>query len=175
MTTKSLAEDILKTLEIIPFNTVKKRITRELQNLDETCSLMSIELDKNDKEKSGHVKPVINIYDNSNGLIYSLTLDCNYPFRPPNVKINCIPYYEFLRIKFLPFTENLTKIYKINCLCCSTITCGDNWTPAYTTNHLIKEIRTYKNYKRNLLNKLIADKIKVKYLIDDIDLDCWFF
>jgi ubiquitin-protein ligase len=175
MTTNSLAEDILKTLEIIPFNTVKKRIARELQNLDENCSLISIEVDKNDKDKSGHVKPVINIYDNSNGLIYSLTLDVNYPFRPPNVKINYIPYYEFLRIKFLPFTENLKKIYKINCLCCSTITCSANWTPAYTTNHLIEEIRTYKSYKRNLLNKLFADKIKVKYLIDDIDLDCWFF
>jgi ubiquitin-protein ligase len=175
MATNALPQVFLTELEIIPYNTVKKRITRELQKLDEKCSLMSIELDPNDKERTGHSKPIINIYDNSNGLIYSLTLDSSYPFRPPQVKVNFRPYYEFLKISFLPFSENLRKIHKINCLWCATSTCGDKWTPAFTTNTLINEIRSFKSYKRDLINKLFADKIKLKYLIDDIDLDCWLF
>lgn len=175
MATNALPQEFLTELEIIPYNTVKKRITRELQKLDEKCSLMSIELDPNDKERTGQSKPVINIYDNSNGLIYSLTLDSNYPFRPPKIKINFTPYYEFLKIVFLPFSENLRKIHKINCLCCATITCGDQWSPAFTTNTIINEIRRFKSYKRDLINKMFADKIKFKYLIDDIDLDCWLF
>jgi ubiquitin-protein ligase len=175
MTTNPLPEDFLQLLEVIPFNTVKKRIKRELEKLDENCSLMSIDVEPNDKERTGHNKPVINIYDNLNGLIYSLILDINYPFRPPKIKINFRPYYEFLKISFLPFSENLRKIHKINCLCCATVTCGDKWTPAFTTNTLINEIRSFKSYKRDLINKLFADKIKLKYLIDDIDLDCWLF
>jgi len=175
MTTNALPEDFLQLLEVVPFNTVKKRIKRELEKLDENCSLISIDLDPNDKERTGEKKPVFNIYDNSNGLIYSLTLDSSYPFRPPKIKINFTPYYEFLKISFLPFSENLRKIHKINCLCCATITCGDKWTPAFTINTLINEIRSFKSYKRDLINKMLADKIKLKYLIDDIDLDCWLF
>jgi ubiquitin-protein ligase len=175
MTTNPLPEDFLQLLEVIPFNTVKKRIKRELEKLDENCSLMSIDVEPNEKERTGHNKPVINIYDNLNGLIYSLILDSNYPFRPPKIKINFTTYYEFLKISFLPFSEHLRKIHKINCLCCSTVTCGDNWSPAYTTNHIITEIRRFKGYKRDLINKMFADKIKLKYLIDDINLDCWLF
>lgn len=173
--TTTLSQEHLLALDNIPFNAVKKRIKRELEKLDENCSLISIEVEKNDKDISRQCKPVLNIYDNSNGLIYSLTLDTNYPFSSPKVQINYRTYYEFLRVGISSFSENLKKIYKINCLCCSSITCGDNWTPAYTTNHIINEIRIFKGYKRDLINKLFADKIKIKYLIDDINLDCWLF
>ena len=175
MTTYQLTEEYLKKLEVIPSKIVKKRISKELQKLYENCSLISIELDENNKETTGHPKPVVNIYDNSNGLIYSIILNSNYPFRPPKVQINFKPYYEFLRIGFLPFLENLKKINKINCLCCSTITCENNWCPGFTTNDVINEIRKFKGYKCNLIKKLFADKIKLRYLINDIDLDCWLF
>jgi ubiquitin-protein ligase len=174
MTTK-LSEEHLLALDNISHKSIKKRITRELEKLDRECSLISVEDDLNDKDKNGFLMPIINILDNTNNLIYSITLNNYYPFRPPKVQINFRPYYEFLRISFSPFSENLKKIHKINCLCCSTITCGDNWTPAFTTNHLITEIRNFKGYRRNLINKLLADKIKVKYLIADINLDCWLF
>jgi len=168
-----ISEEHLLALENIPYKPIKKRIIRELEKLDEKCSLISIESDINDKD--GTLKPVINILDNENNFIYSIILDSCYPFKPPNVRVNFKPYYEFLQIRFLPFSENLRKIHKINCLCCSTITCSVNWTPAFTTNDIIEEIRKFKGYKRNLINKLLADKIKFKYLVDDINLDCWLF
>jgi ubiquitin-protein ligase len=175
MTTTTLAEEYLSELECIPFAHVKKRITRELLKLEENCSLMSVECDLNDKDISGKQKPVLNIFDHTTNLTYSLTLDSSYPFRPPKVKINFKSYYEFLRTSSVNFSEILRKIHKINCLCCDTITCGHKWSPAFTTNHLIQEIRRLNGYKRDIINKLLADKIKFKYLIDDIDLDSWLF
>lgn len=104
-----------------------------------------------------------------------MILDPNYPFRAPKVQINFRPYYDFLKISSSKFTESLKKIHNIRCLCCSTITCGDKWSPALTTSRIIEEIRRFKGYKRDLINKLLADKIKFRYLIDDIDLDSWLF
>jgi ubiquitin-protein ligase len=168
--TQKISEEQLLTLQNIS-QTLKKRIIRELEKLEESCSLISIENDINNKD----INTILTILDTKNRLIYSIIIDLNYPFRPPKIQINFRPYYEFLKISFVPFTENLRKIHNINCLCCSTITCGDNWSPGFTINNLIKEIRSFKCYKRDLINKLLADKIKFKYLIDDIDLDIWLF
>ena len=157
-------------LEKIQNQSVKKRVKREMEKLEEKCSLISIDIDNYNKN---NYKYIISIMDNTNNYIYSIIFNDNYPFVPPNVKINYKLYSDFLKSSNVPFKLNLKKIYKIDCLCCNTITCHSNWSPGFTTNHLIKEIRQFKSYKRNLINKLIADKIKIRYLIDDIDLDSW--
>ena len=38
---------------------------------------------------------------------------------------------------------------------------------------MVNEIRDMRKKKRNIINKYYADKIKDKYLIDDINLDEW--
>jgi ubiquitin-protein ligase len=174
-TTPSLLENYSVALENISSTAVKKRITRELLNLEANCSLISIECEFNETNNFDKHKYIINIMDNMNGLVYSIILNNSYPFKQPSIQINFRPYSEFLKIRLPSFSEQLKKIHKINCLCCSTITCGDNWSPAFTINHLIDEIRLLKSYKRDLINKLFADKIKLRHLIADINLDCWLF
>jgi ubiquitin-protein ligase len=172
MITPTIHENHFLALENIDSKHVKNRISRELQKLEENCSLISIDNEFNESRNFDKNKYTVNILDNSNGLIYSIIVTNSYPFKTPSVKINFRPYQEFLKIGS---TEHLKKIHKLNCLCCSTITCGNNWSPAFTMNHLIEEIRRLKGYKRDLIYKLLSDKIKLRYLIDDIDLDCWLF
>ena len=171
----NLSQTQLLALENIHSGPVKKRIAREFENFDGYCSLISIDNEFNESSNYDKQKYIVNILDNKNGLIYSITVTNTYPFKPPSVKINFRPYQEFLKISSPTFSQQLRKIHKINCLCCATITCGDNWSPAYSINNLIEEIRRLKGYKRDLINKLLADKIKLKHLLTDIDLDCWLF
>ena len=168
----TFTETHMLALQNIDSKSVKRRITRELEKLNEHCSLISIDSELNETSNFDKHKYIVNILDSTNGLIYSIILSNTYPFKTPGVQINFRPYQEFLRIGS---SEHLKKIHKLNCLCCSTITCGNNWSPAFTMNHLIDEIRRLKGYKRDLINKLLSDKIKLRYLIDDIDLDCWLF
>jgi len=154
--------NINSLLQTIQNQTIKKRITRELHTLEDNCYILSIDINNN------KFNYTISLQDNTNNLIYSFIFNHNYPFISPDVKINHKHYSYFLINKYL----NLKKIYKIDCFC-NTITCYSNWSPNYTINHIIKEIRIFMHYKRTLINKLFADKIKKKYLIDDIDLDSW--
>ena len=99
----------------------------------------------------------------------------DYPFKPPSIKIGNYSYSKFLYINNNFFVKNLKNFYKIDCLCCNTITCHSNWSPAIKINDIFLEIRKYRKYKKNLIIKVMLDKIKSKYLIEDIDLDTWLF
>jgi len=174
----------LKLLEIelenISTGAIRKRIKKELQDFKQNCS--SISVNYSDYKYNNHYKvyekPLLNItvmdkfYKNKN--VYSFMIDEYYPFKPPKIEINFINYSEFLRTSPL-FSKILHKIHNINCFCCSSITCLDNWSPSHTINHIILEIRKYKKYKKHLIYKILVDKIKNKYLIDDIDLDSWLY
>jgi hypothetical protein len=39
----------------------------------------------------------------------------------------------------------------------------------------IDELNKIRDYKRNIVYKILSEKIKDKYLIDDIDLDSFLF
>jgi hypothetical protein len=39
----------------------------------------------------------------------------------------------------------------------------------------IDELDKIRQYKRNIVHKILADKVKDKYLIDDVDLDSYLF
>ena len=166
-----LNTDSLYALENISVKSVKKRITRELQLLPELCSSISIYID----EKNN--LPVITVEDKGSKSynIYSFTIDNTYPFRNPNIEINFIPYSEFLRINSIGFSNNLKKVKGIDCFCCNSITNYNNWRPTATMSYIIKEIRQYKKIRKDVINKIISDIIKKKYLNDDINLQSWLF
>lgn len=47
----------------------------------------------------------------------------------------------------------------ISCLCCSTITCPANWSPAMTIQHILKEIEFNNKIKRNIKYKIAINRI----------------
>jgi ubiquitin-protein ligase len=160
----------LLPLDLIANNFVKKRIVRDTFLLEEKYLSVFFYID----DKLG--LPVLMIVDEKfkYNNIYTIIINNNYPFTAPIVKINFKSYYSFLKLnnKSLHILKNIH--YK-DCLCCSSILCTNNWVPSYTINNIIQEIRKNKSYKRDIVYKIILNKIKEKYLIEDINLDNWLF
>ena len=105
---------------------------------------------------------------------YDFIVGENYPFNRPKIFYQNRKYWEFLRGRHANL-QTLKKVTGKDCLCCSSFHCNDNWGPGNTLIHIIDEIRRIKQQKRAIINKLLADKIKARHLIVDIDLDSWLF
>jgi ubiquitin-protein ligase len=167
---ESINSNNLDVLDAIPNIQVKKRIKREIKLLENNFSSIYFYIE--DKTNL----PVIAVKDEKYKTknFYSITFNNNYPFAPPMVKIDFESYFKFLKLNGY-FLGILKKIHGIHCLCCSTIICPNIWSPANTSNNIFLEISKYKQFRRDIINKIMADKIKKRFLIDDIDLDCWLF
>jgi len=158
-------------LNNITDTSIKKRIMREFNPLLENSLKPSINMDYDKK------LPVITIEDinYSSFNIYSFIIDKSYPFRPPSVFINSIPYIEFCRINTIGFCKNLKKVSNIYCFCCNTIIHTTKWTPTTKIYDIIVEIRNFKKIRRDVINKIFIDVIKRKYLNKDIEIYSWLF
>jgi len=143
---------------------VRKRLTNELAHF----SPNELYLECGEKETI-----IVTILDASN--IYTFYITDNYPFHVPRIKINNYDYINFLKISSPRFQELLKKICGLNCLCCESYVCNGKWSPAMRLAHIINEIKKFRKYKRDIINKYYADKIIDKYLISDINLDTWLF
>lgn len=154
-------------------DSVKRRLKKELEKMYTSYNHIDIETsDLTIDEIKIHIYEVIaNEFHR-----YSFIIKRNYPFIPPIIFYQGRPYSEFLKLQYTK-TENaiFKQVTGQNCFCCYSVNCMDNWRPGITLKHIIDEIHTIKRKKRDIINKIIADKIKQKYLIDDIDLDQWLF
>ena len=79
-------------------------------------------------------------------------LSNSYPFSPPSIFINTfsnnISYYQFM-ISSSPRINRITRTLNNNtCMCCTTITCKNNWMPAYDLKKLMAEIEKIKQIKQ---------------------------
>jgi ubiquitin-protein ligase len=152
---------------------VCKRLHKEITTLQEKSSNLQVaSIGINDNRFT-----VVTIYDLSikNINTYEFEITNDYPFRCPKILVNYRPYTHFLQIKTTTFANLLYQMYKIPCLCCNSYNCFEKWSPGYTLLDIIHEIQKVIKYKRNIINKYYADKIKSKYFISDIDLDSWLF
>ena len=78
-----------------------------------------------------------------------------FPFQKPDVLINN-KYYNNILIFNDQFFINYLKKLNINCLCCESILCTNNWSPMFGIINILDEIK--KNHT------LINNIIKLKYL-----------
>ncbi len=100
----------------------------------------------------------------------------NYPFEAPKIFYQNKTYLDYLKINYTRKEYILLKkVSGHHCFCCHSYNCRGNWSPAVTLKKIIEEIYGIKKIKRNMINKICADIIKKKYLIQDIDLDSWLF
>jgi len=146
------------------------RLKREYEELIKTSKDITI------KYTNNHVIVfIISKIENNSLNVYSFTIPPNYPFSPPRIVINGKTYQSILNLNSIRFKKVLRYLTGIECLCCHSYNCSDNWSPSLSLNRIIQESNKYMVIKNNIKIKLLADKIKDKYLIDDIDLDSWLF
>jgi ubiquitin-protein ligase len=166
--------DLIKNNEdvLLQFNSncIKRRIKRELEGLYKIYN--NITLSINNSELKVSICEIIN----NKRQKYDFIMSQNYPFTCPKIFYQNRPYIDFLKVNCTKSEILLTKkVTGHECFCCHSLNCKDNWSPAITLQKIVNEIYSIKSYKRTMVNKLIADKIKLKYLIDDINLDEWLF
>jgi hypothetical protein len=92
----------------------------------------------------------------------------DYPFKQPKAFINNEPYSITLRSP--PLLNKYLKKVGYDCLCCSTIFCGE-WRVTYTINHFLSELKSFNRIKREVKYHMMLDEILKKYPripIDDI-------
>lgn len=150
---------------------IRRRLTRELEPLYSVFLKIEIQLNELSNLK-------VTIYEKVGVCIhkYEFIISENYPFVKPEIFFQNRLYREFLQITHNHVGRKTFKTTTgLDCLCCNSITCSANWSPALTLNKIIEEIHNYRRLKRNVLNKVFADIIKRKYLINDIDFDAWLF
>ena len=126
--------------------------------------------------------PNLSLLNNSNQLEmiitegkekYGFIFTDTYPFIPPLIYYNDEPYLELLKVK-TKFEKTMLKKYKNKeCLCCDSYYCSENWTPTLRLNIVIDEIKEIVKFRRTMVNIFLANKIKNKYLIDDIDINSY--
>ena len=167
--------EILLQFKAVAF---RKRLKNELDRM--YANYDQIDVDETEK---GDAK--VTVYKIEKGMTenddklqtYGFIITRDYPFRSPVIFFQNRPYIDFLKSRYISKTEIdvFKKITGLNCFCCSSVNCCDNWSPGITLDKIIVEIQFFKKKKRDIVNKIIADKIKVRFLIDDIDLDSWLF
>tara|TARA_B110001469_G_C9437170_1_gene221727 strand:+ start:215 stop:664 length:450 start_codon:yes stop_codon:yes gene_type:complete len=95
-----------------------------------------------------------------NNINFTAKLSSQYPFRAPNLFINDISYLKILRFK----TKEL-KDMKIDCLCCKSLTCTNNWAPSKKVNDIIEEFFYNRKIIKKIIGKWFLTEICIKYNI----------
>ena len=162
--------DVEEVFELINSKTIAKRLKRELNNCIADYDILQV-----DYSFKCELKIYLQKKEDLFYTIYCFTFPDCYPFRPPIITINDVTYFNSLRLKSERFNVILKFITGIDCLCCNSFLCKEHWSPAFTIKKILLEIDDFKKIKRNIIWKLLLDKIKEKYLIMDIDLESWLF
>lgn len=183
---QGLNPEIILELEHLKTNGSKKRLAKELLELQNKGAYISVEYNTNYNNinyiNNKHLLTINIVLAGTDDLI-TFEICRDYPFKgPQNIKINYKPYSSFLRI-YQEKTLNEVKIMYFNfnknplhcCLSCSSITCPERWSPPVKLIHILEEIQEYKNLRRSIINKLLAYKILNKYLTDDNGFHNYFY
>jgi len=159
-------------LSIITIGSVRRRIKREIEKLirENICIEDIIKIDKfNDVDYFIEFK---NLFDNK---YYKFIVSNNYPFNPPKIFINGKSIMFFHQVSNVEFSRSLKKYTGVECFCCESILCSNNWAPSFTFTSILNDINRYKDARRQIIVRIIIDVIKRKYLIDDINIIEWLY
>lgn len=168
--------DLIETnnakIDSIENKCISKRLKRELSIMYKLYEEIYVVI-----ENENQCTVIIYEFLNEKRISYKFIITKHYPFICPTVFLNNKMYIEFLISNQNQHFDDFKKIAGIDCLCCESITslCKDKWSCRNTLQDIIVEMNHFKNIKRNIVLKLLLDKIKYKYLITDINLGCWVF
>jgi hypothetical protein len=169
-----LDDDILHELDKFQIGSIKKRIVNELVEFKQNYACIPVVIFEENYTKISDSTIKINIIPNDGDNLYCFTITRDYPFKPPSkVTINYKDYKQYLKIDSPKTLGELRKYNDIQCLCCNTILCPANWSPAIKLQNFITEFKQIKKYRSDIIHRLLSKKIIDKYLISDINLLEW--
>jgi len=169
--------------ECIQSKPLRRRIQKEIEKMYPAYAQIVVSFDPNKKGNRhpnsldfnmGELTVTIREIVEDKIQAYEFVIPLAYPFVPPKIRFQSRPYIDFLKLNYSASEfQVFRRITNQQCFCCHSLNCGDNWSPSITLEKIIDEIRWIKSVKRRMIHKLLADKIKARYLIEDIDLDSW--
>jgi hypothetical protein len=169
-----LSDDILYELEKIHIKPIKKRLINELIVLKNKNAYIHLEyINNNNNLRSTNFIIIVTIIFSKDNNIYQFEISENYPFRPPKFRINYKPYKSYLMINSIKTKNELFLYTGLNCLCCYSYSCPENWNFMLKFENFINQFNVIKKYRKMIINRIIIQKILNKYLISDINLDVW--
>jgi ubiquitin-protein ligase len=142
-------------------NSVKRRVKNECNTLYPLYPDVFLNSLNNSTEISVTVSELVN----NKFRIYKFVVKENYPFEPPMIYFNNAPYSDLLKMCGEYEKDMVKKLKGQDCLCCHSINCHVNWSPAIRLHRIIDEIKETLKFKRDIVNLLLASKIKQKYNI----------
>jgi len=86
-----------------------------------------------------------------------------YPFKAPKIRVNGHSYNSLLQIN-----RNAAKILKLKCLCCTTLTCRNNWCVRHNLFDLLNEVKNTLEIKLRSIEIYHCIKIIDKYFGDGL-------
>ncbi len=98
----------------------------------------------------------------------------DYPFKPPITKINNYDYITLIGNTNSHYLNEI-KGTKGICLCCISLLCSNNWCPVIKLLDIINEIKYNLNIKKNIVKRILIDKVTDKYLNRDISIKIKMF
>lgn len=165
---KSEKEKILLAISGLNPISLRKRFIHELTNVltNYTSSQITVTI-------TSDSSVIVELAIDSTRYIFDIGE--HYPFQPPRkINVNFIEYSSLLRlpVRFRILYEKLTRE---KCMCCSSVICNANWSPAITMNKLIVEINRSRKLIRQIVLILLIEQIKVKHLLADLEISSFLF
>jgi ubiquitin-protein ligase len=171
LSTTVLPDDIEEVLKLIPSRSLQSRVRNEVKLLYNDYSDVIVKQDKKDTNIS--VKFTEHI-DSKKIRRYEFILPpTHYPFRPPAILVNDIPYSTMLTLSGDFEKKKLQQIRGQDCLCCHSVNCNANWSPAIKIHHILNEIKKTIQFKRDVIYLLLAEKIKKKHNVPFLDIESY--
>jgi ubiquitin-protein ligase len=152
-------------------NRVLKRIKREVDLLVSSDICIEDEVEINN-DNNQYIVSIKNPIHNKN---YEFKISNDHPFKPPKLFINNKPINFHHKMSSEKFKYSLIKYTGIDCFCCETILCSNNWSPQFTLKDIIYDINRYFDARHQVVVRIIVDVIKRKYLVDDINIIEWLY
>jgi hypothetical protein len=162
----------VEQIYLIGTTCLKRRIKNEYKELSKIYNNVKVLWDP---ELNNVVIEIQKVIKDDSTDKFTFIVDRTYPFYSPKFYYNNEPYSHYQKMPSQRFSQHLKSSTNKSCLCCSSLACKYNWSPAVKLHMFIAELDKIRQYKRNIVYKLLADQVKDKYLIDDVDLDGYLF
>ena len=90
---------------------------------------------------------------------YTFILSNKYPFYPPKVLVRNKAYLNYLKYPMSERIQDILHIQKISCMCCTSISNRNIWSPANQIKDILYEITRMNEVKNYVKHYLIVDDI----------------